>query len=78
MKTSIDTDNDHVSCMVISTRFACVKSYSALLFCRVVFSFVLYLVLLIMEEEKEMIEGQLNSLRSWNLRLESFVRKAYN
>ena len=50
MKTSIDTDNDHVSCMVISTRFACV---SALLFYRVVFSFVLCLVLLIMEEEKK-------------------------
>ena len=60
-ETSID--NDHVSCMLISTRFACVKSYSALLFCRVVFSFVLCLVLLIMEEEKEMIERQLNSFK---------------
>ena len=46
--------------MVISTHFACVKCYSALLFCRVVFSFVLCLVLLIKEEEKEMIERQLN------------------
>ena len=63
MKTSIDTDNNHVSCMVISTRFACVKSYSALLFCRFVFSFVLCLVLLIIEEEKEMIERQLNSFK---------------
>ena len=57
-ETSIDTDNDHVSWMVISTHFACVKSYSALLFCCVVFSFVLCLVLLIIEEEKE---RQLNS-----------------
>ena len=63
MKTSIDTSNDHVSCMVISTLFAGVKSYSALLFCRVVFSFMLCLVLLIMEEEKEMIERQLNSFK---------------
>ena len=63
MERSIDTDNDHVSCMPISTRFTCVKSYSALLFCRVVFNFVLCLVLLIMEEEKEMIERQLNSFK---------------
>ena len=39
MKASIDNDNDHVSCMVISTRFVCV---SALLFYRVVFSFIDY------------------------------------
>ena len=55
METSIDTDYDHVSCMVISTRFACVKSYSASLFCRVVFSFIDY------GGGERMIERQLNS-----------------
>ena len=55
METSIDTANDDVSCMVISTRFVCVNLTAHC------YSVVLCLVLLIMEEEKEMIEKQLNS-----------------